>query len=67
LTRELGAPVYERIDAPATPDPKDVLLDLSAEDITASELAGDPIQALLTTAPGNGVAIGAKALAGVMR
>ena len=58
LTRELGAPIYERIDAPATLDEKSVLLNLSAEDISASELAGDPIQALLTTAPGNGAAIG---------
>ena len=58
LTRELGAPIYERIDAPATPDEKEMLLNLSAEDVTASELAGDPIQALLTTAPGNGAAIG---------
>jgi phosphoglucomutase len=58
LTRELGAPIYERIDAPATPDEKEMLLNLSAEDVTASELAGDPIQARLTTAPGNGAAIG---------
>jgi phosphoglucomutase len=58
LTRELGAPIYERIDAPATPDEKEMLLNLSAEDVTASKLAGDPIQARLTTAPGNGAAIG---------
>ena len=58
LTRELGAPIYERIDAPATPDQKEMLLNLSAEDVTASKLAGDPIQARLTTAPGNGAAIG---------
>jgi phosphoglucomutase len=58
LTRELGAPVYERIDAPATADEKAVLLALSAGDVKASELAGDPIEALLTTAPGNGAAIG---------
>ena len=45
LTRELGAPIYERIDAPATPDEKEMLLNLSAEDVTASELAGDPIRA----------------------
>ncbi len=37
---------------------KSVLLNLSAEDVSASELAGDPIRALLTTAPGNGAAIG---------
>jgi phosphoglucomutase len=58
LTGELGAPIYERIDAPATPDEKERLLNLSADDISASELAGDPIQALLTKAPGNGAAIG---------
>jgi phosphoglucomutase len=58
LTRELGAPVYERIDAPATVEQKAVLLKLSPEDVKASELAGDPIEAMLTTAPGNGAAIG---------
>jgi phosphoglucomutase len=58
LTGELGAPIYERIDAPATSAEKDVLLNLSAEDISASELASDPIQTVLTTAPGNGAAIG---------
>jgi phosphoglucomutase len=58
LTRELGAPVYERIDAPATAEQKAVLLKLSPEDVKASELAGDPIQAMLTTAPGNGAPIG---------
>jgi phosphoglucomutase len=58
LTRELGAPVYERIDAPATAEQKAVLLKLSPEDVKASELAGDPIQAMLTSAPGNGAAIG---------
>jgi phosphoglucomutase len=58
LTRELGAPVYQRIDAPATGDQKAVLLRLSPEDVNASELAGDPIEAILTTAPGNGAAIG---------
>jgi phosphoglucomutase len=58
LTRELGMPVYERIDAHATAEEKAVLLDLSPEDISASELAGDPMEALLTTAPGNGAPIG---------
>jgi phosphoglucomutase len=58
LTRELGAPVYERIDAPATAAEKAVLLELSPEDVRASEVAGDPIEALLTTAPGNGAPIG---------
>jgi phosphoglucomutase len=58
LTRELGAPVYERIDAPATAQQKAVLLKLSSGDVSASELAGDPIQEMLTTAPGNGASIG---------
>jgi phosphoglucomutase len=58
LTRELGAPVYERIDAPATTQQKAVLLNLSAKDVKATELAGDPIETILTTAPGNGAAIG---------
>src|SRR4030095_16230832 len=54
LTRDLGTPVYERIDAPATPEEKAVLLALAPEAVRATELAGDPIRALLTTAPGNG-------------
>jgi phosphoglucomutase len=58
LTRELGAPAYERIDAPASAEQKSVLLKLSPGDLSASELAGDPIEARLTTAPGNGAAIG---------
>jgi len=58
LSRELGAPVYARIDAPATPEQKAALLTLAPGDVHASELAGDPIQAMLTTAPGNGAAIG---------
>jgi phosphoglucomutase len=58
LTRELGAPVYERIDAPATPQQKTVLLKLSPGDVKARELAGDSIEAMLTTASGNGAAIG---------
>jgi phosphoglucomutase len=58
LTIELGAPVYERIDAPATPEEKGVLLRLSAKDVAVSELAGDPIEALATTASGNGAPIG---------
>jgi len=58
LTRELGAPVYERIDAPATPEQKQRLLRLSPDQIDASELAGEPIREVLTTAPGNGESIG---------
>ncbi|MEP6618377.1 MAG: phosphoglucomutase (alpha-D-glucose-1,6-bisphosphate-dependent) [bacterium] len=58
LARDAGAPVYERIDAPATPDQKSALSRLAPSDITADELAGDHIVNLLTTAPGNGAPIG---------
>lgn len=58
LTKELGEPVYERIDAAATPEQKTILSKLSPDQVQASELAGDPIIAKLTTAPGNGAAIG---------
>jgi phosphoglucomutase len=58
LTEKFGAPVYERIDAPATPEQKAVLLKLSPEQLHASEFAGEKIVATLTTAPGNGEPIG---------
>ena len=58
LTVELGAPAYQRIDAPATARQKEVLLKLSPADVKASTLAGDPIETMLTAAPGNGAAIG---------
>jgi len=58
LTRELGEPVYERIDAAATPEQKSILSKLSPAQVKATTLAGDPITAMLTTAPGNGAAIG---------
>ncbi len=58
LTEALGDPVYERIDAPASPDQKALLKKLSPEALEARELAGDPIRAVLTKAPGNGAAIG---------
>jgi phosphoglucomutase len=58
ITGELGAPVYERIDAPATPEQKRQLARLAPERVDARELAGDPITAILTNAPGNGEAIG---------
>lgn len=58
LARELGDPVYERVDAPATREQKAILARLSPQDVQVSELAGDKIQAMLTTAPGNGSAIG---------
>jgi len=58
LTAEFGAYAYERIDAPATPAQKALLGKLSAEQVAAAELAGDPITARLTHAPGNGAALG---------
>jgi phosphoglucomutase len=58
LTGRYGAPVYERIDAPATPEQKARLAKLSPNEVSAKELAGDPIDAMLTTAPGNGAPLG---------
>ena len=58
LTRELGTPFYERIDAPATREQKALLKTLSPERLGIKELAGEPIRALLTAAPGNGAAFG---------
>ncbi len=58
LTENHGAPTYERIDEPATPAQKAVLKQLSPSQVSASELAGEPIRAKLTEAPGNGAAIG---------
>jgi phosphoglucomutase len=58
LTERFGTPVYRRIDAPASADRKAVLARLSSDDVQASELAGEPIRAVLTEAPGNGASIG---------
>jgi phosphoglucomutase len=58
LTHEFGNPLYERLDAPATLAQKAILGKLSPQQFSASELAGEKIQAILTTAPGNGAAIG---------
>src|SRR5271157_5711275 len=58
LTAEFGAPVYTRIDAPATPEQKERLAELSPEAVNESELAGEAITAKLTKAPGNGASIG---------
>jgi phosphoglucomutase len=58
LTKELGEPVYERIDAAATSEQKTILSKLSPDQVQTTELAGDNIIAKLTTAPGNGAAIG---------
>jgi phosphoglucomutase len=58
LSAELGRPLYTRLDAPATPAEKAALKKLSPEAVRASTLAGEPILARLTKAPGNGEAIG---------
>jgi phosphoglucomutase len=58
LTARFGAPAYARIDTPATPQQKAALARLSPEQVSAHELAGEEITAMLTTAPGNGAAIG---------
>ncbi|MFI1196772.1 phosphoglucomutase (alpha-D-glucose-1,6-bisphosphate-dependent) [Micromonospora sp. NPDC020750] len=58
LAERFGAPAYARIDAPASRQEKAVLAKLSPDQVTATELAGEPITATLTTAPGNGAAIG---------
>jgi phosphoglucomutase len=58
LTAEFGSPCYTRIDAPATPDQKSKLQKLSPDAVKESDLAGEPITAKLTTAPGNGAPIG---------
>jgi alpha-D-glucose phosphate-specific phosphoglucomutase len=58
LEAQHGAPVYERIDAPASTAQRAVLKTLDAAAVTASTLAGEPITATLTRAPGNGAAIG---------
>ena len=58
LTRKFGSPCYTRIDAPATPAEKARLQKLSPEAVKETELAGEPITAKLTRAPGNGAPVG---------
>ena len=58
LTAELGAPAYARVDAPANPRQKAILKNLTAEQLGAVELAGDPVVSTLSEAPGNGEKIG---------
>jgi phosphoglucomutase len=58
LTAEHGTPFYARVDAPADRDQKARLSKLSADQVTATELAGEPITAKLTAAPGNGAPLG---------
>jgi phosphoglucomutase len=58
LTRELGAPVADRVEAPATPEQKENLAKLSPQQIQITELAGEPIDKVLDRAPGNDAPIG---------
>jgi len=58
LTQKYGAPFYSRIDAPATPEQKTRLAKLDPSAVKAAELAGEPIDAKLTSAPGNHASIG---------
>jgi phosphoglucomutase len=58
LTREFGEPAYDRVEAPATPEQKEMLKKLSPQEVRLSHLAGAKIQSILTRAPGNGAPIG---------
>jgi len=58
LTREFGEPVYDRVEAPATPEQKEILERLSPQQVRSTDLAGEKIQAILTRAPGNDAPIG---------
>ena len=58
LTREFGEPVYDRVEAPATPEQKAMLERLSPEQVRLNDLAGEKIRTILTRAPGNGASIG---------
>ena len=58
LTREFGEPLYDRVEAPATPEQKALLERLSPQQVKLTELAGETIQTVLTHAPGNGAPIG---------
>jgi len=58
LAREFGEPVYDRVEAPATPEQKQRLSKLSPQQIRSTDLAGEKIQSILTQAPGNGAPIG---------
>ncbi len=57
LEARYGSPIYERLDAPANREEKQKLKSLSPEQVSATELAGEPIEAKLTAAPGNGAAL----------
>jgi phosphoglucomutase len=58
LTRQFGEPFYERVEAPATPEQKELLERLSPHQVRLTDLAGEKIRTILTNAPGNGAPIG---------
>ena len=58
LTREFGEPAYDRVEARATPEQKEMLANLSPQQVRLKVLAGEPIRTILTRAPGNGAPIG---------
>jgi phosphoglucomutase len=58
LTTKFGEPAYARVDAPATREEKAILAKLSPDQVTAKELDGEPITAVLTSAPGNNAPVG---------
>ncbi len=58
LVRELGEPLYDRVEAPANPKQKELLSKLSPQQLKVSQLAGEKIQTILSHAPGNGASIG---------
>ena len=58
LTREFGEPVYDLVEAPATPEQKEILERLSPQQVRSTDLAGEKIQSILTSAPGNSAPIG---------
>ena len=58
LTREFGEPVYDRVEAPATPEQKKMLAKLSPQAVQQTDLAGEKIESIITSAPGNGALIG---------
>jgi len=58
LTAEFGEPLYDRIEAPATPEQKEILKKLSPSQVTSTVLAGEKIESISTVAPGNNIPIG---------
>jgi phosphoglucomutase len=58
LTRDFGEPLYDRVEAPATPRQKELLGKLSPQQVRLTDLAGEKIRTILTQAPGNGASIG---------